>query len=171
MSFRILQCNINHCWSAQDMLDHNMIELKAGLCVIAEPIKIPNNSAYWFGSDDGKAAIRWNPETLQGPCTLAKRGRHFVSIRCRDVYIVSSYISPSLPIADFIEFLEELSEAIRALDGKVILCGDYNSKSTLWDSPTTNARGNEVKRWAAANDLRLVNVVELRLVLDPKAAR
>ncbi|KMQ92618.1 reverse transcriptase [Lasius niger] len=162
-------CNINHSWTAQDMLDQHMIELKVGLCVISEPIRIPN-TVVWFGSDDGKAAIRWNPEILRSPCTLAERGRHFVAIRCRDLYVVSCYVSPSLLMADFLEFLEELSGAIRALDGKIIICGDFNSKSSHWGSPITDIRGDEVERWAAANDLRILNVGNVPTCVRPQGS-
>ncbi|KMQ90130.1 reverse transcriptase [Lasius niger] len=155
--------------SDPDMLEQNMIELKVGLCVISEPIRIPN-TVFWFGSDDGKAAIRWNPEILRSPCTLAGRGRHFVAIRCRDFYVVSCYVSLSLPMADFLEFLEELSGAIRALDGKIILCGDFNSKSSHWGSPITDIRGDEVERWAAANDLRIANVGSVPTCVRPQGS-
>lgn len=165
MSFGVLQCNINHSWSAQDMLEQNMIDLKIGLCVISEPIRIPN-TVFWFG----KAAINWNPEILRDPCTLAGKGRHFVAIRCRDFCVVSCYVSPSLPMADFLGFLEELSGAIRALSGKIILCGDFNSKSSHWGSRVTDNRGDEVERWAAANDLRTVNVDSVPTCVRPQGS-
>lgn len=57
MTFRILQYNVNHSWAAQDILGQNMIEARAGLCAIAEPVKVPK-SIYWFGSGDERAAIR-----------------------------------------------------------------------------------------------------------------
>lgn len=84
--------------------------------------------------------------------------------------MVSSYVSPSLPITDFLGFLEELSGVIRALDGKVILCEDYNAKSTLWGSPTTDTRGDAVEKWAAANDLRIVNVGSAPTCVRPRGS-
>lgn len=134
-----------------------MIELRAGFCVIAEPVRIPN-SARWFASDDGRSAIRWNPEILQTSCVLVKKGRHFVAVRFSDVSVFSSYISPNLLVVDYLEFLEELSDVIHDLGGRLIFCGDYNAKSVLWGSPATDVRGDYVERWAAANDLRLANV-------------
>ncbi|KMQ91737.1 reverse transcriptase, partial [Lasius niger] len=150
-----------------DMLEQHLIELKIGLCVVSEPIRVPS-TVLWFGSDDGKAAIRWNPEVLRSPCTLSGKGRHFVAIRCRDLCIISCYASPSLPIADFRVFLEELSGAVRAMSGKIIVCGDFNSKSSLWGSPITDNRGDEVERWAAANDLRIANVGSVPTCVRPQ---
>ncbi|KMQ81570.1 reverse transcriptase [Lasius niger] len=73
-------------------------------------------------------------------------------------------------MADFLEFLEELSGTVRALGGKIILCGDFNSKSTLWGSPITDARGDEVERWAAANDLRIANVGSVPTCVRPQGS-
>lgn len=133
-----------------------MIDLQTGLCVVAEPVKIPD-SPYWFGSNDGRAAIRCNSEILRRSCLLVKRGRHFVAVKCDDVIVISSYVSPNLSLTGFLDFLEELSEAVRDLNGKVILCGDYNAKSALWGFPVTDTRGAYVEKWAAACDLRLQN--------------
>lgn len=40
---------------------------------------------------------------------------------------------------------------------RFLVCGDFNSKSSLWGSSYTNSRGTLVEKWAAANDLRLLN--------------
>ncbi|KMQ87266.1 reverse transcriptase [Lasius niger] len=117
MSFKVLQCNVNHVWAAQDLLEQNMIEVRAGICVIAEPVRIPS-TIYWFGSEDGRAAIRWDSEILQRTCILAKRGQHYVTVRCGDVYLTSCYVSPNINVHRFQDFLEELSNSICKLDGK-----------------------------------------------------
>lgn len=80
MTFAILQCNANHCWP-DDLLDHYMSELGVGICTIAEPVRIPA-SATWFGSDNGSAAIRWNPDVLPWPCVSVKKGLQFAAVRC-----------------------------------------------------------------------------------------
>ncbi|KMQ89040.1 reverse transcriptase [Lasius niger] len=105
---------------AADMLEQHLIELKIGLCVVSEPIRIPS-TVFWFGTD-------------------------------------------------FREFLEELSGAVRALSGKIILCGDFNSKSSHWGSPITNNRGDEVERWVAANDLRIANVGNAPTCVRPQGS-
>lgn len=157
MIFKVLQCNINHCWAAHDLLFQNMLELQIGLCAIAELVRIPK-SIQRFSSEDGWSAIRWNPEVLRGSCIMAKRGQRFVAVKCCDVFIISSYVSPNLTIAEFLEFLEELSDSVHDLDGKIIMCGDYNAKSVLWGSPITDTRGEHIERWAAANDFCLANI-------------
>lgn len=140
MNFKVLQCNVNHSWAAQDLIEQSMIEVGAGVCVIAEPIRIPS-SGHWVGSGDGRAAIKWIPETLQRSCFLVKKGQHSVTVRCGDVYLTSCYVSPNINIYRFQEFLEELSVSLRDLVGKQIVCGDFNAKSALWGSPITDTRG------------------------------
>src|SRR5580765_6197647 len=97
---RILQCNVNPCWAAQALLDQVMIDLQAGLCVVAEPVRIPD-SPHWFGSDDGRAAIRYSPDILRRSCLPVRRGRHFVAVKCDDITVISSYVSPNLPLNGF----------------------------------------------------------------------
>lgn len=169
MTFAILQCNANHCWAAHDLLNHYMSELGVGICTIAEPVRIPA-SVTWFGCDNGTAAVRWNPDVLPWPCIPVKRGLQFAVVRCGDVHVVSCYASPSLPVRGFLDFLESLSEVILDLGGKIILCGDYNAWSTLWGSSFTNTRGEEVERWAAAHDLRLVNVGTVPTCVRPQGS-
>ncbi|KAL6416347.1 hypothetical protein ACFW04_013546 [Cataglyphis niger] len=40
---------------------------------------------------------------------------------------------------------------------KILICGDFNSKSKLWGSPFSDERGTTIDEWAAASDLRLLN--------------
>ncbi|KMQ88002.1 reverse transcriptase [Lasius niger] len=144
-----------------------MSELGVGICAIAEPVRIPA-SATWFGSDNGMAAIRWNPDVLPWPCVPVKKGLQFAAVRCGDVHVVSCYASPSLSVRGFLDFLEALSTVILDLGGRVILCGDFNAWSTLWGSSFTNTRGEEMERWAAAHDLRLANVGSVPISVRPQ---
>lgn len=151
----ILQCNLNHCWAAQDLLEQHILDLQVGLCVVAEPIP---ESIHWFRSEDSRAAIRWSPEVLSDICTLVKKGQHYVIVKCRDFLILSCYIPPNVSLEVFSDFLDEISEALEDLDNRIILCGDFNSKSTLWGSPVTDTRGEHVEEWASVHDLRLMNI-------------
>lgn len=53
--------------------------------------------------------------------------------------------------------IHELNDALSRTVGKVLICGDFNSKSTLWGSLYTIERGTTIEEWAAENDLRLLN--------------
>lgn len=51
-----------------------------------------------------------------------------MAIKCRDIFVLACYISPNVPLGEFLDFLDEMSEVSGR---KVIICGDFNSKSTL----------------------------------------
>lgn len=40
---------------------------------------------------------------------------------------------------------------------KIIIGGDFNSKSTMWSASQTNIRGDRLERWSASRDMVLVN--------------
>lgn len=41
-------------------------------------------------------------------------------------------------------FLDELGDVVRRISNRIVICGDFNSKSTLWGSLKTNERGDSV---------------------------
>ncbi|CAL1672066.1 unnamed protein product [Lasius platythorax] len=134
-----------------------MTETNIGLCAISEPIQVPV-SPFWYSSRDGKAVWRWRPEGLKGTCSLVKRGNGFIAIRYNNIHLITCYISPSLRIREFNRTLDELEILIRALrKEKIILCGDFNCKSTLWGCRYMDYRGKQLEDWAVANDQHVVN--------------
>lgn len=128
---KFLQGNINHCWLAHDLLAQQRLELGIGICIIAEPVHVPN-SPFWMSSEDGKAAISWDPDrTSLYPCSPVTRGRGFVVARYREVNVVSCYVSPNTGVNGLLTFLDELGDALQDLGRrKIIVCGDFNCKSS-----------------------------------------
>lgn len=147
---KLLQCNLLNSWRTQDLFEQNVIELSAGVCAVSEPRHIPD-SPFWFSSTNRLAAIFWRTEGVPQACTLVKRAQDFVAVKCGDIKIVSCYISPNASRGNFLSFLDNLGELVRSSGGRTIICGDFNSKSTLWGSPATNPRGKSVEEWAAEN--------------------
>lgn len=90
--------------------------------------------------------------------TLIYQGNDVVAVRIGDIDVMSCYVSPNIPREEFLEFLDELSIALTHLNAKILVCGDFNSKSKSWGSPYSDERGITVDEWAAENDLRLLNV-------------
>lgn len=64
MTLKVVQINLGREWDALYLLHKNMEDTGAGVAIISEPRTIPN-TPYWFGSDDGLAAVCW------AVCTLA----------------------------------------------------------------------------------------------------
>lgn len=136
----IVQCNLNHSWGALDVLRHYSLKNNIGLCAISEPPPGVADTAKWFGSTNGSAAIMWVPEVSQGlACYLVKKGKFSVVVYCRHIYFVSCYISSNVSIHVFHEFIDELDSLIMYISDKFIICGDFNSKSTLWGCPFSSA--------------------------------
>lgn len=50
-----VQINLNHCWSAQDLLQQFMREKEIDFAMVREPIHIPERN--WTGSGNKGAAI------------------------------------------------------------------------------------------------------------------
>ncbi|XP_076397819.1 uncharacterized protein LOC143266091 [Megachile rotundata] len=153
----ILQANLNHSARAQDLFVHTLAEWQVGLAVAAEPYKVPEHP-HWFGDDVGSVAIAWTTLPGSSVCELITRGRGFVAVNWDGTAVVGIYAPPSWTLARFEEFLDGMSACIaRCLPRPLLVLGDFNSKAQAWGSPSTDARGEAVLDWAAANGLRLLN--------------
>lgn len=156
MRTKVLQVNLNGCWKAYDMMEHQILEMGIGICVVSEPWRIPN-SPFWFGSGDKKAAIRWISEKLEGGgCILKRKGKHFVMAKWREAYIVACYISPNAERDIYLEFLDELEDVVREIGQGIVIGGDFNARSPQWDRKG-NWKGDLVEECAAGSDMKLKN--------------
>lgn len=63
----------------------------------------------------------------------------------------------------FSRSLDNLNHVLISMADPLLVCGDFNARSVLWGSPTTNRRGELVERWSAALDIRLLNTSGLIL--------
>lgn len=130
--------------------------MKAGACLVSEPPSIPD-SADWFGSGDGLAAIYFNNTSPDRRGKLIKRAKNFVIAEWGDIFLISVYISPNADHSEFLIFLDDLSSEVRHIGRRTLVGGDFNSKSILWGCKKTDARGTLVEEWAAECDMRLIN--------------
>lgn len=161
---KFLQCNINHCWQAQDLLIQYIKENSIDFCLVSEPVTIPS-SPCWLGSLDKTAAVTWCTDRVSLPCSLLSRGNGFVVLSRGDLIVVSCYCSPNVSLARFLSFLDDLERALISVPGAtplrfppyLLLGGDMNAKSTAWGSPFTDARGDALQDWAARWGLCLAN--------------
>lgn len=160
MTLTIIQGNLNRSWRAYDMLNQFISENRVDLGLISEPPAIPTRSS-WFGSTDRGAAIVRPPE-CSPPLVPLRKGEGFAAGTCGDIVVVAFYCSPNIRINKFAVVLDGLSEILAdvkagRIPGRVIIGGDFNAKSALWDSPITDRRGEILQEWAAQWNLCLVN--------------
>lgn len=136
-----------------------MIEKGVSLAIISEPPFNLLSSSTCFMSSDSTAGILWRPESDENwKCRHLDCGKGFVTVKFSNVNIVSCYNSPNTNINVFARFLDSLNDTVTMLTSLTLICGDFNARSTLWGSPTTNRRGELVEQWSAALDIRLLNV-------------
>ncbi|XP_029670922.1 uncharacterized protein LOC115240094 [Formica exsecta] len=132
------------------------MELEAGIAAISEPAYIPDNGSR-FCTIDKLAVIYWRPALISSVVSLVLRGNNYVIAKFGEFYLCSCYISRNADHAEFLTFLDKLGEAVRQINSKLIVCGDFNFKSTMWEANRTDRRGSLVEDWSAENDLRLLN--------------
>lgn len=156
MKNKILQVNINYSWAAHDLLMQYLLENGISICIIAEPVHIPDSPA-WFCSTDKKAAIYVNYEYFKDSLQLFSKGRNYVAVKCDNYIFTSVYISPNISTGRFLLAMDELSDLVVKAKNKVIISGDFNAKSSVWASRTTDVRGELVEEWSAECELRLIN--------------
>jgi len=122
MSFKCIQINLNHSWSAFDLLKQQVFESAIGLVIVSEPPYNVAISNRWFASTDKLAAILWNPDSsIPNICRLVRSGDGFVAVKCDKFYILSCYISPNVSVRIFENILDSISECTRVLPGPFVI--------------------------------------------------
>ncbi|KYN22290.1 hypothetical protein ALC57_05326 [Trachymyrmex cornetzi] len=81
-----------------------------------------------------------------------------VSIRWGDMVVVETYLSPSMNMKNFEEALDELERWIPQVQDKpTFVIGDFNDKTHMWQSRTTDLRGIQVAEWASRLGMYCLN--------------
>ncbi|CAH2227082.1 jg25023, partial [Pararge aegeria aegeria] len=92
------------------------------------------------------------------PLSPLEKGPGFVVAGWGQYTIVGLYFSPNRTLAEFEDFLDSVSEAVRRHNGgRTLVLGDFNAKSQAWGSPTSDGRGRAVLVWAVHLGLSLLN--------------
>ncbi|XP_071578911.1 uncharacterized protein [Temnothorax nylanderi] len=155
----IIQTNLNKSRQAQDLLLHQAEELGAAVCVISEPARTPG-SQQLFRSENGLASFYINNRVARYPATLLAAGRFSVIIGYGDICIASCYMSPNTDYNGYSSFIDELTILCSNIQNNhnLLICGDFNAHSSLWDPRHQDYKGNLLENWAAQMDVRLINV-------------
>lgn len=110
----------------------------------------------WFADTSSRAAI-WIRNLEKMPINNHGKGDGYVWFKSGVSTLVSCYLSPNEGIAVFRKNLDEIENLIRNLDGKVILAGYFNAKSTAWGVERSDMRRKELAEMAASLDLTVLN--------------
>lgn len=170
-NFKLIQVNLNRSWRALDLLKQYAIEADVGLMLISEPPRRLIDSATCFTSKDRQAAVIWRPEGTAGKfCRLENSGAGFVVVSLDRNYYISCYISPNVNNYIFSAFLDDIYDTVKGTNGSFLIGGDFNARSVLWESSITDRRGDLIGWWAAALDIRLLNVGDTHTCIRPQGS-
>uniref|UniRef100_A0ABD2WJQ6 Reverse transcriptase domain-containing protein n=2 Tax=Trichogramma kaykai TaxID=54128 RepID=A0ABD2WJQ6_9HYME len=152
---RILQLNLNHCETAQDLLCDTISRLRIDVAILCEQYKnlAPPNT--WLADADGQAAI-W----VQGETPVQERPArvhpYFTWARIGGIFFFSVYAPPRLSGIEFSALLANITEEAR---GKrpLVIAGDFNAWSTEWGCRATRPRAPILLDSLALLDVVLLN--------------
>jgi len=155
---KFLQCNMNHCRAAMDLLAQFELEQQIGISIVSEPHNIPDDNT-WFRNSRDTVAVHWNCHCFESAGILIRgQGLYSVAVKWRRFAVVACYISPKVDDNEYSRFLNELDSVVEELESRyTIIAGDFNAKNRMWGARITNSRGEKISRWAASKDLRLLN--------------
>ncbi|XP_015125966.1 uncharacterized protein LOC107047681 [Diachasma alloeum] len=129
--------------------------LRPDLVMISEPYRHFGPQS-WI-TDASKKTVIWACRN-QPFQSITGEGVHngFVKARVGGIYFYSCYAPPSLPLDEFTDFLDELTEDAKR-HFPVAIAGDFNAWAVNWGSRETNPRGQAVLEAMVALDVVLLN--------------
>jgi len=138
---RLIQANVNHSPSAQDLLHQVMAERGVDIAVVAEPYRVPPNHTGW-AADITKLAITWRHSDSSLPYTFVEAGEGYVAVRWGNWLVVGVYITPRLNIREYESRLDLIAGCINNHPAwPALVAGDFNAHSIKWGSRTTSNKG------------------------------
>jgi len=158
-SNRLLQSNVNHAPSAQDLLLQTMAERGVDLAIMAEPYRVPPGHSSWASDPTGReVALTWRSTDTSLPCTFLEAGGGYVAVRWGRWTVVGVYLPPRLSLPEFEGRLDDIQACVEKYRRwPALVAGDFNAHSAKWGSRLTNNRGTAVENWAARLGLSLLN--------------
>lgn len=152
----MIQLNLNHCDTAQQLLWQVVAEVRCDVAILAEPYHIPPQNRNWL-ADPTKSAAIWVTGRFPVQEVVAPTEEGFVIAKVNGVFFCSCYAPPRWPIERYTRMLDKLADA---LIGKTpaVIAGDFNAWSTQWGSRETTRRGQDLLETLARLDVDLANV-------------
>uniref|UniRef100_A0ABD2WEH8 Endonuclease/exonuclease/phosphatase domain-containing protein n=1 Tax=Trichogramma kaykai TaxID=54128 RepID=A0ABD2WEH8_9HYME len=152
---RILQLNLNHCETAQDLLCDTISRLRIDVAILCEQYKnlAPPNT--WLADADGQAAI-WVQGGIPVQESPARVHPYFTWAQIGGIFFFSVYAPPRLSGIEFSALLANITEEAR---GKrpLVIAGDFNAWSTEWECRVTRLRAPILLDSLALLDAVLLN--------------
>lgn len=129
-----------------------------GLAIIAEPYK-QITSQDWKQDTAFLVTIYRNGNVASPPMRPLANGQGFVLVEWGGVNVIGIYTLPSWPRDKFEKMLKEIDRYLDKVRNKhfTIVAGDFNAKSAVWGSKSTDTRGKILNEWMVERDMFLLN--------------
>lgn len=145
------------CAAAMDLAKATAAEIKVDYILVSEPHIASLSNAKWHSNRRKDTAI--GKVGKQNEINRVGRGEGYVWVQIKDYRIYSCYISPNVETAVFDNYVRNLAEDIRTDDAKkIILTGDINAKSEMWESSVEDERGYILSTMLYTLDMFPLNV-------------
>ena len=176
-----LQINLQHCKVASLNLSQVLVELDIDIALIQEPYAITNkfNNELLMPNIPSNYTVyhNLNKEHAFGAIILAKKSLKAINIavpntnNCVGVQLnkypsfnfFSVYCRPSLSLDYFLNLIKSSPNLERSVIGM-----DSNAKNNLWNSKSTDKRGEYLESFTDHNKLNIVNVPVSKLEYIPQ---
>lgn len=158
MAVKFLQINLGRGREAQDLLMQKATEENTDVVLISEQYRNPTSQVWYEDKNKCAAIMIRNRSLLVSEVDETNSGFVYATIGKTRVY--SCYFSPNMDFNEFEEAINALGDSIRRSRHKVIIGGDFNSKSPEWYSNTFDKRGNTVSEMIASTGLAIFNAGE-----------
>lgn len=156
MTMKFLQINLGRGREAQDLMIQKATEDNKDILLISEPYRRPS-SQVWYEDTNHRAAIMVrNRRLIMREVNESNAG--FVYVTVGKIRVYSCYYSPQMDFNGFTEALNVLDASIRSSKYRVVIGGDFNSKSPEWNSNQLDNKGTAVCEMIASLGLTIFNI-------------
>lgn len=157
----ILQVNLQKSRAGFDLILKAAEDLGASVILASEPNIAKARKSKWYSNPRCNCALKVmksNPFKSQIPTS----GECFVRLDTEDITFYSVYLSYNDSRDTFERELLQLYNDIDSLintkpNRAIMIGGDFNSKSAMWNSPTEDPRGRILSEWFASLELTILN--------------
>lgn len=158
---KVLQVNLQKSRAGFDLILKAAEDHDACLILAPEPNIAKASKTKWYTNSRSNCAIKVmksNPFKTQS----FSSGDCFVRLDTEHITFYSVYLSFNDPRDTFERELHQLYNNIDILKSTntnrdILLGGDFNSKSAMWNSPTEDPRGRILSEWFASLEMTILN--------------
>lgn len=170
VAIKFLQFNTNHSPGAQDLALQFIQERCIDMGCFSEPYYVLDCDTNWFTSDSKRAAIFCNNAALRKDIQFVASSGDWVSVRYKNIVIISCYLSPNEGMTKFKHSLKSMKDIIKKNPERILICGDFNARSISWACNTGDARGALLEAWISELGLIVLNQGRVPTCVRPQGS-